>query len=232
MAIEILYSNATPGISVTIDSSTTSSVAEIGAQSSVVTSVYTEGDNPTPIHVAYSTVTPMSIKTTNAESTVGISNSGMLTFGLSLTDTEYNSISDSEITLNNLYIDPSSGLQLGDMVMFVASNQSEYSEYGVQLEKVNTNSVARGATSPLFILKSTSANRTILMAKGVYDYDSNDNRVTWVAGYTLYAASTMMAIAPSALPGHWVKSIGYCLPNNINKKRVWFNPDSTYIQRT
>jgi hypothetical protein len=45
-------------------------------------------------------------------------------------------------------------------------------------------------------------------------------------------AAGKLDTSPSTTSGHWVRSLGFCIPNNQNKKTVWFEPDSTYLKIT
>ena len=59
-----------------------------------------------------------------------------------------------------------------------------------------------------------------------------DNKInSWSVGSTLYLNSdSKLNTSPTTSSGHWVRSLGFCIPNNENKKIIWFEPDSTYLK--
>tara|TARA_R110000851_G_scaffold117849_8_gene244895 strand:+ start:5496 stop:6062 length:567 start_codon:yes stop_codon:yes gene_type:complete len=173
------------------------------------------------------------INVSSSESVIGIASSGLLFLGLdTINDVHLTDNKNSELVLPSLYTQNPEALSSGDLVCLQTSSNSLASNYGVELSVVDTSNASLGATQALFLLKSYTEGETVLISKGVYDYDLSDSRVNWLAGLTLYASNSIMSVTPSSLSGHWVKSLGYCVPNTNSKKRVWFNPDSTYIQRT
>mgnify|MGYP003126473664 FL=1 len=54
----------------------------------------------------------------------------------------------------------------------------------------------------------------------------------WSVGRTIYLNNNnILNINPANNPGTWVRSLGFCMPNNTNKKFIWFEPDTTYLKR-
>ena len=121
----------------------------------------------------------------------------------------------------------------GDVVVF-EDNPSASNAYGATLLKANTG-VASHASKMLMIFVSYSGSTLILMHKGYIDFDAvstteSPNALgSWTNGRTLYISGEQIAITPPAVAGNWVKSIGFCMPNLNNKKRIWFESDSTYL---
>jgi hypothetical protein len=87
----------------------------------------------------------------------------------------------------------------------------------------------------LMAFVSYSGSTLVLMHKGYLDFDnistdSNPNALqSWQIGQTIYLNNNKISITPPNTSGSWVKSIGFCMPNNINKKRIWFESDSTFL---
>jgi len=98
------------------------------------------------------------------------------------------------------------------------------------MEKANTNDLNKGAKTNLFLYLSYVAGNLKVLHKGYYDVP-NDFIENWSAGKTIYLnASGKLDTSPSTTSGHWVRSLGFCIPNTESKKRVWFEPDSTYLK--
>lgn len=125
-----------------------------------------------------------------------------------------------------------SQLTIGDFIFFKPS--TNYNAYNTTVLKADTSNVNEGAYVGLFIFLGYSVNSKILyaMSKGYFDYEPTDSRVNnWTVGRTIYLNnSNKIDITPASLSNHWVKSLGLCIPNTDNKKRIWFDPDSTYLK--
>jgi hypothetical protein len=106
------------------------------------------------------------------------------------------------------------------------------SPYGCTIEKADTSTLDKGAKTNLFIYLSHTNDVLNVIHKGYYDMPTDliDN---WSAGKTIYLnALGKLDTTPSVTSGHWVRSLGFCIPNTEDKKRVWFEPDSTYLKIT
>ena len=79
---------------------------------------------------------------------------------------------------------------------------------------------------------SYSGGNLILLQKGYFDFTlESTNFGAWAGGRTLYVnVLGKLDILPTTVSNHWVKSMGYCIPNTENKKRIWFEPDTTYLK--
>ena len=104
--------------------------------------------------------------------------------------------------------------------------------YSSSLRSANTDALTKGAKGNVFIYIGHSADTSTLtlLHKGYFDLE--DSQVAnWSPGKTIYLnALGQLDTTPSVTSGHWVKSLGFCIPNKENKKRVWFEPDSTYLK--
>jgi len=124
---------------------------------------------------------------------------------------------------------------IGTLVYFsetAVGLEATFNVYNTSLRSANTDSLDRGAKGNLFLYigHNTSANTLTLLHKGYFDLE--DTQVAnWIPGKTIYLnALGQLDTSPSITSGHWVKSLGFCIPNTENKKRVWFEPDSTYLK--
>lgn len=126
-----------------------------------------------------------------------------------------------DYTLSN-----SNDFSSGDVVFF----KSGASEYGTTLEKADVFSTEKGAYHNLFIFLSYTEKTLEVMHKGYFEIP--DSKISsWAVGQTLYLdKDNKLDINPSSTSGHWVRSLGFCIPNNVNKKFIWFEPDSTYLK--
>lgn len=122
--------------------------------------------------------------------------------------------------------DVNTEFQKGDVCYFTTGSNS----YGSTLKKANVSNTATGAYNNLFIFMSYSDANLKVMHKGYIEIP--DNKInTWAVGQTIYLNSDLkLNINPTNSSGHWVRSLGFCIPNNENKKIIWFEPDSTYLK--
>jgi len=122
--------------------------------------------------------------------------------------------------------------QKGDVV--VLQYNDGVNPYNATIAPANTNSVSH-ADRMLLVFFSYVGGTLILMHKGYLDFDdistedSENALESWEVGKTLYLNNTKINTSPPAQGGNWVKSIGFCMPNKVNKKRIWFESDSTYL---
>ena len=120
----------------------------------------------------------------------------------------------------------------GDVVVFNAATSQN--NYNATIEKANTGSTTH-ASKMLLVFVSYTGTTLILMHKGYLDFDdistdeSPNALSSWEIGQTLYMDGNSISTTPPIQGGNWVKSIGFCMPNDINKKRIWFESDSTYL---
>jgi hypothetical protein len=124
---------------------------------------------------------------------------------------------------------PGAGFQYGDVCAFTYTSDSNNS-YSADLVSVSTNETVY-ASKNLFVFVSYENGNLIVMQKGFIDFEdtTSSSLDSWGEGDTLYLKDEKMAITPPQTSGHFVKSIGFCMPNIENKKRIWFEPDSTYF---
>jgi len=142
-----------------------------------------------------------------------------------------NGATDSLMELKYLFESfPSPGVfEYGDVCAFENTALS-INPYGASLVQVNTNQPIH-ASKNLFVFVSYENENLILMQKGFIDFEdtTSSSLDSWDVGDTLYLKDNKMAVTPPQTSGHFVKSIGFCMPNIENKKRIWFEPDSTYF---
>jgi hypothetical protein len=143
-----------------------------------------------------------------------------------------NTISESLIELKYSFPDfvqsDMNDFTYGDVVVLADGDSNSY---GCVLAKANT-LISSHASKMLMVFVSYSGSTLVLMHKGYIDFDnvSETGPITsWSNGQTLYVSGTQVGINPPSISGHWVKSIGFCMPNINNKKRIWFESDSTYL---
>lgn len=125
-----------------------------------------------------------------------------------------------------------SQLTIGDLIYFKSVVNGN--AYNSTIEKANTQNINQGAKYGLFIYLGYNINAKIVyaMSKGYFDYELSDTRfATWSAGKTIYLDNNnRINVIPATSSNAWVKSLGLCIPNKENKKRIWFDPDSTYLK--
>tara|TARA_R110002012_G_scaffold180314_1_gene346113 strand:+ start:700 stop:1422 length:723 start_codon:yes stop_codon:yes gene_type:complete len=121
-------------------------------------------------------------------------------------------------------------LKFGDVVYLESDLTENANDWGAKCKKAFVSNVDYGAFNTLFIFISHIGNTLILMHKGFFDLD-NENISQWTAGRALYLNENhILDITPTGQSENWVRSLGYCVPNKDSKKRIWFEPDSTYIK--
>tara|TARA_B110000902_G_C14285641_1_gene578654 strand:- start:2415 stop:3119 length:705 start_codon:yes stop_codon:yes gene_type:complete len=127
------------------------------------------------------------------------------------------------------------GVSPGQVIYFssteVINTPDTFGVYNSSVQLADTSSVSKGAVSNLFMYISHAETADIIMLhKGYYEMP-DDLIVNWTPGKTIYLnAEGKLDTSPSATSGHWVRSLGFCIPNNQHKKTVWFEPDSTYLK--
>jgi len=121
-------------------------------------------------------------------------------------------------------------LKFGDVVYLKSDLSETANEWNAVCRKAFVDNVDYGAFNTLFIFISHINDRLILMHKGFFDL--NDANISqWTAGRALYLNENhILDITPTGQANNWVRSLGYCVPNKVSKKRIWFEPDSTYIK--
>lgn len=124
-----------------------------------------------------------------------------------------------------------STLSFGDVVYLESDLDSSANDWNAKCKKVDVSDINKGAFQALFIFISHQNNSLHLISKGFFDLEDVNFSPQWTAGRTIYLNSdNKLDITPSGVPGGWVRSLGFCIPNKDNKKRIWFEPDSTYIK--
>jgi len=119
----------------------------------------------------------------------------------------------------------------GDIVLLEGDTSPNANDYQSKVVAASVAQVDKGAYHTLYIFLSHVDNTLIAMSKGYFDLE--DSKITnWAPGRTLYidGYGKFNTIAENVQSQGWVRSVGYCVPNNENKKRIWFEPDKTYIQ--
>ena len=119
-----------------------------------------------------------------------------------------------------------SDFEYGDLC-YITSGSNEYNS---ALKKADVTDTAKGAYNNLFIYKGYISNTLYLIHKGYFEVPSTKINA-WNPGRTIYLnGSNKLDIIPTIGMGNWVRSLGFCLPNNEDKKFIWFEPDSTYLK--
>jgi hypothetical protein len=119
----------------------------------------------------------------------------------------------------------------GDVVVLKSNLADSANDWKATCIKADTANEEAGAFSALHIFISHTNNDLILVSQGYFDVP--DSKVTqWTAGRTLYLDNlNKFNIVPSQIvSGGWVRSLGYSVPNTDSKKRIWFQPDSTFVK--
>ena len=133
-------------------------------------------------------------------------------------------------TFPNFIDSGTSTLSFGDVVYLESDLTNNANEWGSKCKKADVTLVSKGAYSPLFIFISHSGNTLHLLNKGFFDLEAS-NISQWTAGRTIYLnENNVLDITPTNGSANWVRSLGFCVPNNSNKKRIWFEADSTYLK--
>jgi len=123
-----------------------------------------------------------------------------------------------------------STLNYGDVVYLESNLSVGANAWNATCKKAKINNVYEGSFNALFVFVSHVNNNLIILNKGFFDLEDS-NISQWTAGRTLYLNnSNTLDVTPASNSGSWVRSLGFCVPNKTNKKRVWFEPDSTYIK--
>tara|TARA_R100000278_G_scaffold121344_1_gene105052 strand:+ start:273 stop:959 length:687 start_codon:yes stop_codon:yes gene_type:complete len=147
-----------------------------------------------------------------------------------LTSTPFK-LNSFKYTFDGFEISNAESYSPGDIVFFKIGTN----DYNSDIEKADTSNLTKGAYNNLwmFISYSNASKDLVLMQKGYFDFTFETATFgTWEVGRTIYLTNLgFLNISPSTFSGHWVRSLGYCVPNKENKKRVWFEPDSTYLKR-
>ncbi len=102
--------------------------------------------------------------------------------------------------------------------------------YNGNLAAVHTQNIAFAYQGLwIFVSYSESSKDLVLMQKGYIDLQ-DDQINNWVIGRTIYFNQDKFDTTPTTVSQQWVRSLGYCVPNTENKKRIWFDPDTTYLK--
>lgn len=135
-----------------------------------------------------------------------------------------------QYVFENMTLTPSvEEFEYGDIVFFI-QDTTNLNNYNATILKANVINTSLGAFNNLFIFQSYENNTLKVMHKGYIEIP--DNKInSWSVGSTLYLNSdSKLNTSPTTSSGHWVRSLGFCIPNNENKKIIWFEPDSTYLK--
>ena len=133
-------------------------------------------------------------------------------------------------SFNNFIDSGTSSLTYGDIVYLESDLTETSNQWNAICRKANAASVHNGAFNSLFVFISHTNNNLIILQKGFFDLE-DANISQWTAGRTIYLnENNVLDITPTSVSESWVRSLGFCIPNTSNKKRIWFEADSTYIK--
>ena len=120
----------------------------------------------------------------------------------------------------------------GNLCYFVEDDTYSV-DYNTRLEPVSINNNLY-AQSTIYIFLAYSNNNLYVMHKGYFDFaDTSTDILNWSAGKTLYIdTNNKLNTIPSYGSGDYVRSVGFCVPNKENKKRIWFESDSTFVKKS
>ena len=112
----------------------------------------------------------------------------------------------------------------------VLGGANTFSVYDCSVNPAAVTALEKGARSQLFIFLHHINGTLTLLHKGYIDLRP-DAIVNWSPGKTIYLnANNVLDTTPTGASGHWVRSLGFCVPNTEGKKRIWFEADSTYLK--
>jgi len=151
------------------------------------------------------------------------------TFGGSLPNGINNSLIELKYSYPAFNQDSLSTYSKGDLVVFKEDTSVTKNAYSTLVEKASTGTIEH-ANKALMIFISYSNGVLTVMHKGYLDFEDTSGPISsWSVGRSLYVNGSNIGINPSGGAGEWVKSIGFCMPNSDDVKRIWFEPDSTYL---
>jgi hypothetical protein len=132
----------------------------------------------------------------------------------------------------NFPLSNSGDFSFGDVVLFTPIS-SAINTYNCTISKADVSNVSLGADKGLYIFSSynTEAEKLYLIQRGFVDYElTATNFGDYEPGDTLYLDNNNhLSINVATGEDNWVRSLGTCIPNTDGKKRIWFDPDSTFI---
>ena len=151
-----------------------------------------------------------------------------LSVGTSTSSGGPNLLNSFIVNLPDFTITNAASYSIGDCVVLVPGSNA----YNADITAASTDNLEKGAYNNIWLFYSYSGNNLVLLQKGYFDFSmDSSNFGDWVVGRTLYLnALGQIDILPTTGSAHWVKSLGYCIPNTENKKRIWFEPDTTYLK--
>ena len=198
---------------------------------------YTTYYNPEPSNnYAFTTHPPEILDVTTAESSLSVSSfdiSGAMNVTLgTLPYSQLGAELDGfKYIFKDFSITNSASLSAGDIVYF--KQNIGYNSYNCEVVKADIGDM-NGAYSNLMVFLSynNTSKNLYVMHKGYFDYETNAAQINnWSPGRTIYLNnSNKIDITPTTSSGGWIKSLGNCIPNKVNKFRIWFDPDTTYIK--
>lgn len=164
------------------------------------------------------------------QTSLGLSASSSLniTLGTLPENNLYKDLNKFKYRFPNFVDSGTSTFEAGDVVTLVEN--IDYNDWNSECKKADTTDIYKGAFNALYIFISHEDNDLILMSRGYFDLP--DAKISqWTSGRTLYMnQNNILDITPTGASGAWVRSMGMCIPNTENKKRIWFQPDSTFIK--
>ena len=151
------------------------------------------------------------------------------TFGGSLPHGINSSLIELKYSYPDFNQDDLSSFEKGQIVVFSSDITATSNKYNCIIEKAETSKVSHANKTLMAFVQYTN-NTLILMHKGYLDFSNlNGPLSTWEVGKTIYANNSKISTISSSVGGHWVKSIGFCVPNSESTNRIWFESDSTYL---
>ena len=167
---------------------------------------------------------------TNNTSSIGLSPCLNVILGTLPENTFATELEGFKYAFNNFVDSGTSSFVYGDIVYLESDLTAEANEWKAVCRKADTLNIHNGGFNSLFVFISHINNNLIILQKGFFDLE-DVNITQWTAGRTIYLnESNKLDITPTSVSGGWVRSLGFCIPNTVNKKRIWFEADSTYIK--
>jgi hypothetical protein len=130
--------------------------------------------------------------------------------------------------LDDFEVQDPNEFSFGDIVFFEGGINS----YNSAIKKVDIMNLESGASKGLFIFESYDVENRLLKVvhRGFVDLPL-DAVESFSVGSTLYVGeNNKFSTEPTSVSGSWVRSVGLCVPSTETEiKRIWLDPDSTYI---
>lgn len=128
--------------------------------------------------------------------------------------------SGEPIVFDFSFCTPDAGLVFGDIVYVDGSNN---------ILKADVSQIAEGSSSTLGIYVDDPSGNFLYRGTYVFVADDFDVSAPWTAGSLVWASvdGKLSTAKPTAID-NWVRSLGFCVPNQDGELQVYFNPESTF----